>query len=214
MDSIEFIRRETSPSEHPLLPGITLHLAQQLTALWEAVERHTRTHNPPPPFWAFAWAGGVALARYLLDHPDQVAGKRVLDFGSGSGVVAVAAARAGAQAVVAADIDPLAAAAQQLNAASNGVTIETVAEDLVGAPLPEFEVILAGDICYEQPMAKRVTEWLRDLAARGKTVLVGDPGRLYFPRPLVEPLAHFPVQTTTEVEDSAEKLTTVWRLVP
>ncbi|WP_296600534.1 methyltransferase, partial [Phenylobacterium sp.] len=167
----------------------------------------------PPPFWAFAWAGGQALARYLLDHPHVVAGKAVVDFASGSGIVAIAAKRAGAARVLAADIDPFCGAALAANAQANAVEIEFTDADMLDAPPPAWaDVILAGDICYEKPLADRVMAWLRAGRDAGATVLIGDPGRSYFPRTGLDKLAEYQVPTTRELEDMEVKKTAVWTL--
>jgi predicted nicotinamide N-methyase len=167
----------------------------------------------PPPFWAFAWAGGQALARYVLDHPQVVAGKAVVDFASGSGIVALAAAKAGAARVLAADIDPFCGAAVALNAEANGVAVEFTDTDLLDAPPPTWaQVILAGDICYEKPLAERVMAWLGAARATGADVLIGDPGRSYFPRQGLAKLAEYQVPTTRELEDMEVKKTAVWTL--
>ena len=156
-----FIRRNTAITTPPLVPEIRLHLATEITPIWQATEESLARSEVPPPFWAFAWAGGQALARYLLDHPAEVAGRSVLDFGAGSGLVAIAAAKAGASSVLAAEIDHFAAAAIAANAALNEVAITVTTADLIDAADPRWEVITAGDVCYEQPMADRVTAWLR-----------------------------------------------------
>jgi predicted nicotinamide N-methyase len=166
----------------------------------------------PPPFWAFAWAGGQALARYLLDHPDEVAGKRVVDFATGSGIVAIAAAKAGAADVLAADIDGFCAAAVALNAAANGVAVRFTDANLLDAAPPSADVILAADICYEQPLAGLVMAWLGRARAAGTRVLIGDPGRSYFPMSGLTQLAEYRVPTTRELEDAEVKRTGVWEL--
>jgi predicted nicotinamide N-methyase len=167
----------------------------------------------PPPFWAFAWAGGQALARYVLDHPPVVAGKRVIDFASGSGIVAIAAMKAGAAEALAADVDPFCGAALAVNAEANGVAVGFTEVDLLDAPPPPWaEVILAGDICYEKPLAERVMAWLAAARAQGAAVLIGDPGRSYFPRSGLEKLAEYQVPTTRELEDMEVKKTAVWTL--
>jgi predicted nicotinamide N-methyase len=163
-----------------------------------------------PPFWAFAWAGGQALARYVLDHPTAVAGRRVLDFASGSGLVAIAAAKSGAARIEACDVDPFAVAAIGLNAAANGVAVAARLADLVGAD-EGWETVLAGDICYEQDLARRVTSWLSDLERCGATVLIGDPGRSYLPSGRLETLAIYAVPVTRALEDADVKRSSVWR---
>jgi predicted nicotinamide N-methyase len=196
----------------PHAPELTLHVADRATALWEKTEEELGAMGLPPPFWAFAWAGGQALARYILDNRGLVAGKTVLDFASGSGVVAIAAARAGAVQVTAADIDPFAVAAIAVNAAVNGVSdrVIAVSNDLVGA-LGPWDCALAGDICYERDLAERVTDWLSTLHRQGVLVLIGDPGRTYLPRDRLCPVVTYDVATTRELEDLDIKRTTVWR---
>jgi predicted nicotinamide N-methyase len=162
----------------------------------------------PPPYWAFAWAGGQALARYVLDNPATVRGKRVLDFGSGSGLVGIAAAMAGAQSVLSADIDRYAEAAIELNAAANSVAIATTADDLIGTR-GGWDIILIGDMCYERPLAERLLAWLRD---SGANALLGDPGRSYFPKADVERLALYNVQVTRDLEDREIRETGVYSL--
>lgn len=166
----------------------------------------------PPPFWAFAWAGGQGLARWMLDHPHEVEGKRVLDFASGSGLVGIAAMKAGAKSVLCADIDPFCGAAVALNAEANAVTLSFTADDLLERLPPNVDVICAGDVFYEQPMSSRVLDWLVQASAQGTRVIVGDPLRTYFPRTGFELLAEYAVPTTRELEDAAVKLTRVWML--
>lgn len=213
-DSAAFIRANTAVVTTPLVPEISLHLATEITPLWEATEETLRRANVPPPYWAFAWVGGQAVARLVLDQPERVRGKRVLDFASGSGIAGIAAAKAGAARVVAAEIDTLAVAAIGLNADVNGVALEVVGGDLVGRMLDGIDVVLAGDVCYEKPMADLVTPWLRALAKAGVEVILGDPGRAYVPKDGIEPLARYAVPTTREVEDRDVRDTTVWRLLP
>ena len=177
-----FIRANTAPTRTPLLPEILLQLATEVTPLWQATEETLHRTGLPPPYWAFAWVGGQAVARHILDHPEIVAGRRVFDFASGSGIVALAASRAGAAAVVAAEIDAIAVAAIRLNAAANGCVIKADGRDLIGDALDGIDIVCAGDVCYEKPMSDRVMPWLRSLAAAGKTVLLGDPGRAYRPQ--------------------------------
>ena len=165
----------------PLVPEIRLHIAEESVPIWQKTEEELGAMNIPPPYWAFAWAGGQALARYLLDNPALVAGRRVLDLGSGSGLVAIAAAKAGAARVLAADIDALALAAIGLNAAANAVTLETTADDLLAAPPGAFDVVLIGDLFYERPLAERVLAFAEAARAGGALVLAGDPRRSYFP---------------------------------
>jgi len=208
-----FIRANTALIAPPLVPEIRLHLATEVVPLWRKTEEELEAQGVPPPYWAFAWAGGQALARYLLDHPEAVRGKSVLDFGSGSGLVAIAAAKAGATQVLAADIDAYAAAAIQLNADANCVRVEITQDDLVGRH-GDWQTILCGDMCYERPLAERLTAWLRARAAAGVVVLLGDPGRSYFPKSGVEKLATYSVQTTRELEDREIRETSVYALLP
>ena len=209
----EFIAANTRPQRPPHTPEIELQLADEITPIWRLTEEALAEIGLPPPFWAFAWAGGQALARYVLDHPRVVAGRRVLDFASGSGIVGVAAMKAGAAETLCADVDAFCGAALALNAAANGVVCGYTNEDLLDAPPPAWaEVILAGDICYEKPLAERVMAWLAAGRAQGAQVLIGDPGRSYFPRSGLEKLAEYEVPTTRELEDMAVKRTAVWTL--
>lgn len=208
----DFIRANTRLEAPPLVPEVKLHLAGEVVPLWEATEEELAKQGLPPPFWAFAWAGGQALARYLLDHPEVVRGKRVLDFAAGSGIVGVAACLAGAGAVDAADIDAFACAACRLNAAANGVAVTVIEEDIVGCGNPGWDVVLAGDVCYERPAAERITAWLRDLASERCLVLLGDPGRTYLPRQGLERVIAYGVKTSRELEDSDLRNAVVWRV--
>jgi predicted nicotinamide N-methyase len=192
----------------PLVPEIRLYLATEVVPLWRATEEELEKMGVPPPYWAFAWAGGQALARYILDHPEQIMGKHVLDIGSGSGMVAIAAAKAGAASVLAADIDAFSIAAIRLNAAANGVTVAVTQDDLIGAE-GDWDVILVGDLFYERPLAERLLAWLKTL---GCPALLGDPGRSYFPKDQVEPLAVYNVQTSRDLEDREIRETGVYRL--
>jgi predicted nicotinamide N-methyase len=210
-DRAAFIRAETRLRPVPHAPEIRLHVADEATALWQRTEEELGAIGLPPPFWAFAWAGGQALARYVLDRPETVRGRQVLDFASGSGLVAIAAMKAGAAHVAACDIDRFAMAAIALNAEANQVAVEPVHADLVGADAG-WDAVLAGDICYERDLAARVIEWLAALAGRGATVLIGDPGRSYLPRDRLEALATYEVPVTRSLEDAEIKRTSVWRL--
>ena len=209
-DPLAFIRAETRLLPVPHAPEILLHVADEATELWRRTEEELGEIGLAPPFWAFAWAGGQALARYILDHPESVRGKRVLDFASGSGLVAIAAMKAGAAEAAACDIDAFAVAAIALNAGANGVAVAPVREDLVGQDRG-WDAVLAGDICYERDLAARVTGWLMSLSARGATVLIGDPGRSYLPRERLENLAFYQVPVTRTLEDADIKKTGVWR---
>ena len=210
-DRRAFIFENTRLQAPPHAPELVLHLADEITPIWRLTEEELDRIGLPPPFWAFAWAGGQALARYVLDNPHIVAGKRVVDFASGSGIVAIAAMRAGAASVLAADIDVFCEAAISLNAAANGVALDFTDVNLLDAPPPtDAQVILAGDICYENPLATRVLAWLAAARDAGATVLIGDPGRTYFPRDGLTKLAEYQVQTTRELEDFEVKKTSVW----
>ncbi|RAK60024.1 methyltransferase [Phenylobacterium hankyongense] len=209
----EFILANTRRQRPPHTPELELYLADEITPIWRLTEEALQEIGLPPPFWAFAWAGGQALARYVLDHPQIVAGQRVVDFASGSGIVGVAALKAGAADVLCADIDPFCGAALALNMAANGVACDFTDADLLESPPPAWaQVILAGDICYEKPLAERVMDWLGAARAAGATVLIGDPGRSYFPRQGLEKLAEYQVATTRELEDQEVKKTAVWTL--
>ncbi len=207
-----FILQNTRLQQPPHTPEIILHLADEITPIWKMTEEALAEIGLPPPFWAFAWAGGQALARYILDNPEEVAGKRVIDFASGSGIVAIAAMKAGAFEVLAADIDDFCGAALDLNAKANGVVVGYTGLDLLDAPAPQADVILAGDICYEKPLAAKVMDWLAAAHVRGVRVLIGDPGRSYFPKVGLEKLAEYQVETTRELEDFEIKKTAVWTL--
>ena len=210
----DFIAANTAVATPPLLPEIKLYLATEITPIWHATEDALREKGVPPPFWAFGWPGGQALARCVLDAPEIVRGKTVLDFATGSGVAAIAAARAGAAHIVANDIDPFAIQAARLNANLNGVAIDVSDRDLVGGADGGWDVALAGDVCYEQPMSERVTRWLRDLASGGVEVLMGDPGRNFLPEDGLEEIARYDVPTSLELEDRESRTTVVWRVKP
>ena len=212
-DPTAFILAQTAIAAPPLVPEIKLHLATEITPIWEATEATLAAMNLPPPYWAFAWAGGQALTRFLIDHPDWVKGKRVLDFAAGSGLSAIGAAKAGAAQTQAAEIDDFALAAIALNARTNNVAIELVREDLIGVE-PRWDVVLAGDVCYERPMAEKVITWFRALASRGVAILMGDPGRAYLPQSGLLELARYQVPTSLELEDRTQRETIVWRLMP
>ena len=207
-----FIRDNTRLQPTPHTPELSLHLADEVTPIWKLTEEALQEIGLPPPFWAFAWAGGQALARYILDHPEIVAGKRVIDFATGSGIVAIAAMKAGATRVLAADIDIFCEAAVGLNAAANDVEVGFTDVNLLDAPPPPADVLLAGDICYERPMAEAVMDWLRQGRAKGGSVLIGDPGRTYFRKDDLVKLAEYQVETTRELEDLAVKRPSVWTL--
>ncbi|HUJ03230.1 MAG TPA: 50S ribosomal protein L11 methyltransferase [Rhizomicrobium sp.] len=204
----DFIRTNTGLIAPPLVPEVRLHLATEIMPLWRKTEEELEAEGIPPPYWAFAWAGGQALSRYVLDNPQEVRGKKILDFGAGSGMVAVAAKKAGARDVLAADIDRFAAAAIALNAAANETQVDITTDDVIGRE--GWDVILVGDMCYERPLAERLMAWLAKSNAR---VLLGDPGRSYFPKSSVEKLATYRVETTRELEDREIRETSVYALV-
>jgi len=209
-DRTDFIRANTGVMAPPHVPEIALHLAHEAHDLWHRTEDELQAIGLEPPFWAFAWAGGQGLARYVLDRPESVAGRRVLDFATGSGLVAIAAAKAGASHVAAADIDPFCEPAVALNAALNGVAVDYRGEDLVGAPL-DAEVVLAGDVFFDREMSAALVPWFATLAAAGVSVFVGDPGRAYLPRERLFPLASYEVPVTRTLEDAEVKRTSVWQ---
>jgi predicted nicotinamide N-methyase len=204
----DFILANTELLAPPLVPEVRLHLATEMMPLWRKSEEELEAMGVPPPYWAFAWAGGQALARYVLDNADIVRGKSVLDLGAGSGLVGIAAMKAGARDVLAADIDAYAEAAIVLNARANKVDIATTTEDVIGRD-GNWDVILVGDLCYERPIAERLLTWLHTC---NSAVLVGDPGRSYFPKSGVERLALYNVQVTRELEDREIRETGVYRL--
>ncbi|MGF9694853.1 methyltransferase [Rhizobium sp. 0TCS1.26] len=207
-----FILANTAVMSPPHVPEIRLHLADEAHDLWLKTEEDLQEIGLPPPFWAFAWAGGQGLARYVLDHPDVVRDRRVVDFATGSGLVAIAARLAGAAAVHAVDIDPWTQSAVELNAAENAVDISFSRDDLVGGVV-DADVLLAGDVFYDRDFAARLVPWFSMLAAQGKQVLVGDPGRSYLPKDRLEALASYEVPVSRALEDSEIKKTTVWRFI-
>ncbi len=221
-DPGRFVRENTVLKPASLVPEFSLHLADRAVPLWEKTEEELAQEDLPPPYWAFAWAGGQALARYLIDHPDTVAGKRVLDVAAGSGIVSVAALWVSAAHVVANEIDPFAAAAITLNAQANDLEagLEVIERDMLDEPVvsdggePLYDVVTAGDVCYEKPMAERMIAWLRRHARAGATVLLGDPGRSYRPTDGLTALAEYAVPTPRELEDSDLRRTMVWRVDP
>jgi predicted nicotinamide N-methyase len=209
-DPKAFILENTDLMRPPHVPEIHLHLATEAHDLWLKTEEDLEAIGLPPPFWAFAWAGGQGLARYVLDNPETVAGKRVLDFASGSGLVAIAAKLAGATDVAAADIDPWTQTAVMLNAAENRVEIGFTAENQIGREV-DADVVLAGDVFYDRDFAAALVPWFMRLADERRVVLVGDPGRSYLPKERLERLAVYEVPVTRALEDSEVKKTTVWR---
>jgi predicted nicotinamide N-methyase len=212
-DRTGFISGNTRLLAVPLVHEIRLHLAHEAVPMWQKTEEELGEIGLPPPFWAFAWAGGQALARYVLDHPETVRGRQVLDLASGSGLVAIAAAKAGAASVLAADIDAFAVAAIGLNAAANAVAVRATGADLLAAPPKAFDTVLVGDLFYERELATRLLAWLEAARAQGALVLIGDPGRSYLPKARLEPVAEYCVTQTRELEDAETKRSTVWRLL-
>ncbi len=211
-DYAPFIAANTTLLAPPHVPEIRLHLAEESLPIWQKTEEELGEMNVPPPCWAFAWAGGQALARYLLDNPDEVRGKTVLDLGTGSGLTAIAAMKAGASSVLAADIDRMALSSARLNAAANRVTITTTEEDLLQDLPGTFGAVLVGDLFYERELAKRVLAFIAAAQAKGARVLVGDPQRSYFPKERFKLVAEYQVPVTRELEDALVKRTAVWAL--
>jgi predicted nicotinamide N-methyase len=207
-----FVRQNTALIAPPHVPEIRLHLADEAHGLWHRTEEELEEIGLQPPYWAFAWAGGQGLARHVLDHPEMVKGKRILDLASGSGLVAIAAGIAGAARVVANDIDPFCRAAIELNAAENGIPVDFEGADLLGElPSGSFDVILAGDVFYDRAMTSRLVPWFDTAVARGISVFVGDPGRSYLPVERLRRLTVHEVAVTRALEDSESKRTTVWQ---
>ena len=209
----DFVRRQTAPAPVALVPEISLYQATELTPLWHATSAQLERYDASP-FWAFPWAGGQALARHVLDHPALVRGLRILDFATGSGLVGIAAARAGAALVVGADVAPFCEAVVPMNAELNGVALELRLDDLLGRPLTGFDLVLAGDVFYEQPFAARSLAWFRALAGQGVRVLAGDPGRLYTPREGMTDLACYEVPVSLEIEERPVMRTWVLDVLP
>ena len=209
-DAKRFIRTNTALMAPPHVPEIRLYLADEAHELWEKTEEELAEIGLPPPFWAFAWAGGQGLARYIMDNPQTVRGKRVLDFASGSGMVAIAAAMAGAREVIAADIDPFCEAAVTLNGEANGVSPGFTGTDTIGTD-DGWDIVLAGDVFYQKDFAERLVGWFSNLRRRGADILVGDPGRSYLPKEQLAELAVYQVPVTRALEDAEVKRTTVWR---
>ncbi|WP_292195962.1 methyltransferase [Mesorhizobium sp.] len=207
----KFILDNTALMAPPHVPEVLLHLADEAHDLWLRTEEELAEIGLPPPFWAFAWAGGQGLARYVLDNPGAVPGRRVLDFASGSGLVAIAAMKAGARQAIAADIDPFCETAIALNLEANGVEAQFLGTDCVGSD-DGWDVVLAGDVFYDKAFADRLLPWFASLKARGAEILVGDPGRAYLPRTGLQSLAVYQVPVTRVLEDAEVKRTTVWRL--
>ena len=205
-----FIAANTRLQRPPHAPEIALYLADEITPIWRMTEEALGQMGVPPPFWAVAWAGGQGVARYVMDYRHEVANRTVLDMATGSGLVAIAAMKAGAKSALGADVDGFCEAAVALNTAANGVAVAFTSEILLDAAPPSVDLILAGDIAYEKPMADRMFAWLAAAHAAGTRVIVGDPGRSYFPRDGLVRLAEYQVPTTRELEDMEVKRTGVW----
>ena len=212
MSKADFIRQNTTVMTPPLVPEVKLHLAHEAVPLWQKTEEELGEMGLPPPFWAFAWAGGQALARYVLDHAETVKNLKVLDLATGSGLVAIAALQAGAANTTAADIDEFATTAAQMNAELNQVSLDIKLEDLLPQQPPLADVILVGDLFYEKTLAARCLGWLRQAQEQGAKIFVGDPGRSYLPRDQLEKLAEYNVAVTRDLEDAEIKRTAVWQL--
>jgi predicted nicotinamide N-methyase len=209
-DDATFVLGQTRLSSASLVPEIVLHLASEVTPIWQATETWLAEHNVDPPFWAFAWPGGQALARHILDHPSSVAGRRVLDFAAGCGIAAIACARSGAASVEAVEIDRLARAAIALNATANGAAV-AVSEFCLAGTECRWDLILCGDVCYEAPMTERILPWLRRMA-RHCEVWLADPGRAYLPRDGLTGFASYRVPTSLELEDRTVRQVTLYGL--
>ena len=216
VDPEGFIRANTALETPSMVPEFKLWLASEYVPIWQATEAWLEEQNVDPPYWAFCWPGGQAIARYLLDHPTAVRGKTVIDFAAGSGVSAMAAARAGATRVIANDIDRLSLVAARLNAEANGLALDLSQDDWLAGPdgEPEAEVVIAGDVCYEREMSARALAWLRSHANRGRLVLLGDPGRNYFSAQGLEEKERYRIPTTLQLENRGMRETVVWRVLP
>ncbi|TXL71544.1 methyltransferase [Vineibacter terrae] len=215
-DPEAFIRAYTALERPALVPELALWLAAEYLPIWQATEDWLEKNNVDPPYWAFCWPGGQAVARYLLDNPAMVAGRTVIDFAAGGGVATIAAMKAGAARGIGNDIDPMAVAAIGLNALANGVDVHTDASDWLAGPAasPEAGVVIAGDVCYEREMTARTMAWLRGHAAAGRLVLLGDPGRNYFQADRLQELARYQIPTSLQLENRGLRETTVWRVLP
>ena len=216
LDPENFIRKNTALERPAMVPEFKLWLATEYVPIWQATETWLEEQNVDPPYWAFCWPGGQAIARFLLDNPERVRGKKVIDFAAGSGVSSMAAARAGATRVIANDIDLLSLIAAKLNAEENGLAVATSADDwLAGAEaMPQADVVIAGDVCYEKEMSVRALAWLRGHANVGRLVLLGDPGRNYFSAQGLEELARYEIPTSLQLENRGMRETVVWRVLP
>lgn len=208
----DLVLSRTALSAPPLVPELRLHLADDMDAAWAGLQAELDDGDLPPPFWAFAWLGGQAVARHVLDTPSLVAGRTVLDLATGSGLCALAARRAGAATVTAVDVDPYAVVAVRLNATANDLQVDVLAGDLLDGPPPEVDVVLAGDVFYDAAMSERVQPWLLAAHAAGSLVLVGDPGRHYLPRALMAEVGEYDIPTTRELEGVELKRVRVYEL--
>lgn len=209
----DFIRAQTALGTAAIVPEIQLQLATEVTPLWQLTEDRLKQSGLPPPYWAFAWPGGQGIARYILDHPDKVRGKRVMDFAGGCGIAAIAAMKAGAKSAVMVDIDSMAQIATYINAAHNDVAVEVAEEVDFTKPAKNIDVIVAGDVCYQQAMAAQLTRWLWLCVANGVHVLLADPGRAYVPKEGLKERAHYVVPTSRDLEDRERRNVTVWEMV-
>lgn len=213
IDLAQFITRQTEIASPSILPELKIYMASEVTPLWQLTEERLKQDGLPPPYWAFAWPGGQGVARYILDHPESVRGKRIIDFAAGSGIAAIAAMKAGAAQATATEIDPLALKAIELNAALNEVRIEMTGDIDMTQPPKDTDLILAGDVCYQQAMAARLTRWLWICVANGIRVLLADPGRAYVPLGgLDRELACYEVPTSRDLEDRDSRTVKLWDL--
>lgn len=208
-----FIRAQTVLGTAPLVPEITLHLATEITPLWQLTEERLKGNGLPPPYWAFAWPGGQGLARYLLDHPGEVRGKRVLDFAAGCGIAAIAAMKAGAAQAAAAEIDAMAMEATRMNADNNNVAVKCEPAINMEKHYTKADLIVAGDVCYQQAMSAKMLRWLWLCVAKGVRVLLADPGRAYVPQEGLKECARYVVPTSRDLEDTDSRTVIVWELV-
>jgi predicted nicotinamide N-methyase len=216
VDPEGFIRANLALERPAMVPEFRLWLATEYVPIWQATEAWMDQQNIDPPYWAFCWPGGQALARYLLDNPGTVRGKRVIDFAAGSGISSMAAARSGASAVTANDIDLLSLVAARLNAEENGLAFEVSADDWLAdaGRAPAADVVIAGDVCYEHDMSASALSWLRSHANAGRLVLLGDPGRNYFSAQGLEELARYEIPTSLQLENRGMRETVVWKVLP
>jgi predicted nicotinamide N-methyase len=216
VDPEGFIRANTALETPSMVPEFKLWLATEYVPIWQATEAWLEERNIDPPYWAFCWPGGQAVARYLLDHPEEVRGKRVIDFAAGSGISSMAAMRAGAGSVIANDIDAMSLVATKLNASANDLTVGLSGEDWLDGPdaAPEADVVIAGDVCYERDMSARALAWLRGHANAGRLVLLGDAGRNYFTAQGLEERARYDIPTSLQLENRGMRETVVWRVLP